>query len=88
MDRIGADPKRVVSELESKLGHVAVPIQLPIGAGDDFKGVIDVIAMKAIYFDGEDGENLRSEEIPADMMHEARRARHGGWPRSGSMLEP
>ena len=77
MDRIGADPARVVSELETKLGHVAVPLQVPIGAGDDFMGVINLVTMKAVYNDGPKGEIVRIEEIPESMLEEANRARNG-----------
>ncbi|MCP4251623.1 MAG: elongation factor G [bacterium] len=77
MDRAGADPVRVVGELETKLGHVTVPLQIPIGAGDDFAGVIDLIGRKALYFDGDKGEIVRSEPIPAELTDEADRARHG-----------
>ena len=77
MDRIGADPARVVSELETKLGHVAVALQVPIGAGDEFKGLIDLVEMKAVYNDGPNGESIRVEGIPASMQEEADRARHG-----------
>ena len=77
MDRIGADPGRVVSELETKLGHVAVPLQVPIGCEDNFAGVIDLIQMKAIYNDGEHGEKLRVEAIPSSLHDEAERARNG-----------
>ncbi|MGB0716788.1 MAG: elongation factor G [Phycisphaerae bacterium] len=77
MDRTGADPARVISELEEKLGHVAVPIQLPIGAGDDFEGVIDLIKMKQVAFEGESGENVVYHEIADGMKDEAERARGG-----------
>ncbi len=77
MDRVGADPVRVVSELETKLGHVAVPLQMPIGLGGDFAGIIDLIRMKAVYFDGPSGEDIRLEDIPANLAAEADRARHG-----------
>lgn len=77
MDRVGADPARVVSEMESKLGHVAVPMQVPIGAGDDFRGVIDLVRMQAVYFDGPCGDQVRREGIPAGLADEADRARHG-----------
>jgi len=77
LDRVGADPVRVVSELETKLGHVAVPMQMPIGTGGDFTGIIDLVRMKAIYFDGPTGEDIRLEDIPAAMAAEADRARHG-----------
>jgi len=77
MDRTGAEPARVVSELEEKLGHVAVPMQIPMGAGADFAGVIDLIGMKAVYNDGANGEIVRREDIPAAMKEEADRARQG-----------
>jgi len=77
LDRVGADPVRVVSELETKLGHVAVPMQMPIGISGDFTGIIDLVRMKAIYFDGPTGEDVRLEDVPAAMAAEADRARHG-----------
>ncbi len=77
MDRTGADPARVVGELESKLGHVAVPMQIPMGEGGTFEGVIDLIRMKAVYFDGPSGEDIRFESIPEKFAEEADRARHG-----------
>ncbi len=77
MDRVGADPIRVVGELEQKLGHVAVPLQLPMGAGDDFEGLIDLILMKAVYFDGSAGETVRYADIPAAYADDADRARNG-----------
>src|SRR3990172_1568108 len=77
LDRVGADPVRVVSELETKLGHVAVPMQMPIGISGDFTGIIDLVRMKAIYFDGPTGEDIRLEDIPAAMAADADRARHG-----------
>ncbi len=77
MDRVGADPARVVTELETKLGHVAVPMQVPIGAGSDFEGVIDLIRMKAVYNVGDSGEDIKLVDIPANLADEADRARHG-----------
>src|SRR3970040_725515 len=59
MDRTGADPARVVVQLEAKLGQVAVPMQVPIGDGEGFEGVIDLVRMKAVYNDGTKGETLR-----------------------------
>ena len=76
-DRTGADPSRVISELESKLGLVAVPLQIPMGAGDNFLGVVDLIEMKALTFDGDNGETVVKSDIPADYAEEADRARHG-----------
>lgn len=77
MDRTGANPKNVVKALCDKLGLNAVPMQLPIGAEANFKGVIDLINMQAVYFDGEKGDTVRCEEIPAEMLDECTRARQG-----------
>ena len=70
-DRSGANPDRVVRQLKEKLGHNAVAMQLPIGLEADFEGVVDLVSMKAIYFDGDKGEQVRQEEIPADLMQAA-----------------
>jgi elongation factor G len=67
-DRSGANPDRVIRQLKEKLGHNAVAMQLPIGLEADFEGVVDLVSMKAIYFDGDKGEKVRQEEIPADLM--------------------
>ena len=67
LDRVGADPARVVAEVEKKLGLVAVPLQLPIGLEQDHRGVIDLITMEALYFDGASGERVRREPIPAEL---------------------
>ncbi len=77
MDRAGADPGHVLAELESKLGHVALPLQVPIGSGDDFVGVIDLITMRAVYNEGHAGERVRIDHIPESLREEADRARHG-----------
>ncbi len=77
MDRTGADPMRVVSELETKLGHLAVPMQLPIGLEQSFIGIVDLIRMKAVYYEGPTGENVRVDDIPESHREEADRARHG-----------
>ena len=67
MDRAGADFLRVVEQIRTRLGSNAVPIQLPIGAEENFKGVIDLIKMRAIYWDDDTlGMTFREEEIPAD----------------------
>ena len=71
MDRTGADPYKVTQQVREKLGANAVMMQLPIGAGESFEGVIDLEKMKAIYFDGIKGEKVRYEEIPADRLEEA-----------------
>ncbi len=64
MDRAGANYERVAGQLHDKLGHHAVMIQIPIGAEDKFEGIVDPIAGKAYYYDGENGENVRTEAIP------------------------
>ncbi len=74
-DRSGANPRRVTRALRDKLGLRAVLLQLPIGLEADFEGVVDLIEMKAIYFDGENGEIIRIGEIPSGMMTEAEEAR-------------
>src|SRR5256886_1393934 len=76
MDRIGADFKETLSQIESKLGANPVAIQLPIGSEDKFKGVIDLIKMKAITYQDETmGADYIESEIPADMLAEAREFR-------------
>ncbi len=77
MDRMGADPAHVVSDLEEKLGDVTVPLQIPIGAGDLFEGIIDLIRMKRVNFEGNHGEHLKVVEIPDELREEAERARDG-----------
>lgn len=72
MDRAGADFLMVVEQLKERLGANAVPIQLAIGAEDEFKGVIDLVRMKAIMWNEEDqGMTYELEDIPADMQDEA-----------------
>lgn len=70
MDRMGANPHKGVAALKEKLFHNAVLMQLPIGAEENFKGVIDLITREAYFFDGENGEKVRVEAIPADMLDE------------------
>jgi len=70
-DRSGANPARVIDQLRTKLGHNAVALQVPIGLEAHHEGIIDLISMRAIYFDGPNGENVRIEDIPAHLMPEA-----------------
>jgi elongation factor G len=70
-DRTGADPYKVRDQIEEKLGHNAVLMELPIGLEDKLEGVVDLIAMKANYFEGEFGEKVRVEEIPDHLKEEA-----------------
>jgi elongation factor G len=72
MDRAGADFLMVVEQLKERLGANAVPIHLAIGAEDEFKGVIDLVLMKAIMWNQEDqGMTYELEDIPADMQDQA-----------------
>ena len=71
MDIMGADFYNVVSMMKERLKCNAVPIQLPIGAEDEFKGLIDLIEMKAYVYYDQLGQDERQEEIPADMMDKA-----------------
>ncbi|MFP4637942.1 MAG: elongation factor G [Spirochaetaceae bacterium] len=72
-DRTGADPYKVRDQVEEKLGHNAVMMELPIGLEDKLEGVIDLVAMKANYFEGSFGEQVRVEEIPEALREEAER---------------
>ncbi|MCS6831060.1 MAG: elongation factor G, partial [bacterium] len=69
MDRLGADFYRVVDRMKERLGANAVPIQLPIGAESDFRGIIDLVHMKAILYKDDLGKEYQEIEIPAE-MHE------------------
>ncbi|MDJ0786112.1 MAG: elongation factor G [Myxococcota bacterium] len=75
LDRSGANPRRVVEGLREKLKHNAVLMQLPIGLEADHEGVVDLITMKAIRFEGDNGENPVEGDIPAEMLAEAEAAR-------------
>jgi len=70
-DRSGANPSRVIGQLRSKLGHNAVAMQMPIGLENNFQGIVDLVSMKAVYFDGEKGEIVRVEDIPDALLPEA-----------------
>ncbi|MFO1040707.1 MAG: elongation factor G [Planctomycetaceae bacterium] len=76
MDRTGANPDKVITQIREKLGVVPVPLQLPMGRESAFQGVIDLLAMQAVYFDGDDGEYIRREAIPAEYEEKAKEARH------------
>ena len=77
MDRTGANFKKVVQEIRTKLGATAIPIQIPIGAEADFEGIIDVLDRKAYYFESEDlGSKMREEEIPAEFHAEVEKSRN------------
>lgn len=76
MDRIGADFLRVVEMMKERLNTVAVPLQLPVGAEDDFRGVVDLIKMKEILWNEQDkGLTFEYGEIPAELLEECTRYR-------------
>ncbi|MCS5619457.1 MAG: elongation factor G [Myxococcota bacterium] len=75
LDRSGANPAKITGQLREKLGHNAVMMQLPIGLEADFNGVVDLITMKAIYYEGDNGENIVEKDIPEAMQAEAETAR-------------
>ena len=74
-DRTGANPLRVVAQLREKLKHNAVLMQIPIGLEGDHEGIVDLIEMKAHYFDGANGDSRRVEEIPASLRKQAEEKR-------------
>jgi len=75
MDRTGANPVKVIEQIKTKLDDDAILMQWPIGKEDNFRGMIDLVTMKAVYFDGERGEKVREEAIPAELQKEAATAR-------------
>ncbi len=74
-DRTGANPYRVKDQLIEKLGLNAVLMEIPIGLEDKLEGVVNLVNMKAYYFDGANGEKLREEEIPQNLLEEAQAKR-------------
>ena len=70
-DRVGANPRRVVDQLRQRLNHNAVLMQIPLGLEADFSGVIDLVSMKAVRFQGAFGENSVTEKIPSHLVEEA-----------------
>jgi elongation factor G len=75
LDRMGANAFNATKSIREKLGLNAVMMQIPIGAEENLKGLIDLIRMKAVYFDGDSGEKIREEVIPAELMTQAQEAR-------------
>jgi elongation factor G len=74
-DRTGSNPLRVRDQLREKLGHNPVLLQLPIGLEDRFEGIIDLIRMRALRFNGDSGEDITEEEVPAALRDQAAAAR-------------
>jgi len=75
MDRIGADFYKGLKSIHERLTPNAQPINIPIGAEDKFEGIIDLITMKAVYFEGEKGEKMVAKEIPSDLLDKAKEYR-------------
>ena len=75
MDRTGADPARVVDQLQKRLGCESLPLQIPIGREAGFEGVVDLVTNEAVYFEGAHGERIRRGAIPPAMAGEAAGAR-------------
>ena len=76
LDRVGADLARVVAMMQERLGVAALPLQIPIGAEGDFRGVVDLLRMRALVWDKDDAsEPPRITDVPAELLAEARRAR-------------
>ncbi|MBQ3663399.1 MAG: elongation factor G [Clostridia bacterium] len=75
MDIVGADFYRVIEMMHERLHANAVPIQLPIGKEDSFRGIIDLLRMKAEVYYNDDGTDIREEDIPEDMLEEAKETR-------------
>lgn len=75
MDRAGANPWKAIEGINNKLRIPAAAVQIPIGAEDDFKGVVDLIRMRAIYSEGHNGEIVREADVPADLREFAQEKR-------------
>ncbi len=76
MDKTGASFEQCIKDIKERLGARPVPIQLPIGSEATFKGIVDLVRMKAVVWDNEElGANFHDEEIPADMLDAAKQAR-------------
>jgi elongation factor G len=76
MDRTGARPFAIIEDVKEKLAVDCCLMQYPMGGGENFVGMIDLITQKAIYFDGQDGEKVRYDEVPAQYAAEVKKYRH------------
>lgn len=77
LDRMGASFENSLQSIQERLNSNAYPVQLPIGLEAEFKGIIDLITMKACIFEGEHGEKITEQEIPANLKEEAEKRRNG-----------
>jgi len=71
LDRVGANPLKVRDQMAERLGLNAVLMQMPIGLEEDLRGIVDLVSMKALYFEGKDGETVRPDRIPAELEGQA-----------------
>ena len=76
MDRMGADFFNAVNKIRERLGARATPVQVPVGAEDQFKGIIDLFTMKAVIYTDDLGSTMEAKEIPADLLEVAKKWRH------------
>ena len=76
MDRTGARPFAIIEDVKEKLGVDCCLMQYPMGGGENFAGMIDLITQQAIYFDGNDGEKVRYDAVPAEYAAEVKKYRH------------
>jgi elongation factor G len=76
MDRVGASYERTIQTIRDRLGADPIPMQIPIGFEAAFRGVVDLITMKAMYWEDEMGREIRVTEIPNDLLEQAKEARH------------
>jgi elongation factor G len=74
-DRNGANTNKIIKQLNEKLGHNAIAMQIPIGLESKFEGIIDLIEMKAVYFDGDFGEVVKTSAIPKNYINDAKQKR-------------
>jgi len=87
LDRVGADWERVLAEIRERLHPAAVPIQLPIGQGADFRGIVDLVRMRAYYYCNDLGTDVEETDIPPDMRDPAEHAREELVARAGEVCE-
>lgn len=76
LDRMGADPWKVLNQTRSKLRHHSAAVQVPIGLEEDFQGLVDLVQLKAYHFHGSNGEKVVTAEVPADMEALVAEKRH------------
>lgn len=76
LDRMGANPWAAIDSARKRLGIHAAAVQIPIGIDQSLKGLVDIVQMKAIIFEGESGEKLNVQEIPANLIELANEKRH------------